>query len=98
MSEGARKLGAGELALSAFSLACWLAAIGFLLAENLAPASRLAAFAPPVVGFSLPLAVGSQSLLALRRPARSPAWRKFQVAMLALAAGALLLALWRFGF
>src|SRR5512144_1151720 len=98
MTEGARTLGAGELLLSAFSLLCWAAAIACLLVENAMPASRLSAWSRPVVGFSLPLALGSQAVLALRRPARSPGWRKFQMAMLALAVGTLLLALWRFAW
>lgn len=100
MTEGARRVSPVEVILGGFSLACWLAAIAFLIVENLAPSTAalrpLAPWAQPVVGFALPLAVGSQALLALRRPARGPRWRWFQAAMLALAAVALLFAVWLF--
>jgi len=100
MPEGTKRASAVEVILGSFSLACWLAAIAFLIVENLAPSTAslrpLAPWAQAVVGFALPLAVGSQAALALRRPARSPPWRWFQAAMLAVSAGALLLAIWRF--
>jgi hypothetical protein len=48
-----------------------------------------------VVGFALPLAVGSQALLALRRPARSPGWRTFQWVMLGLSVLGFGLAAWK---
>ncbi len=100
MAEGVKPVRAAEVILGAFSLACWFAAIAFLIVENLAPSTAalrpVAPYAQPVVGFALPLAVGSQAALALRRPARSRRWRWFQLAMLALALGWLLLAIWRF--
>jgi hypothetical protein len=100
MTEGAKRASPVEMILGGFSLACWLAAIAFLIVENLASSTAalrpLAPWAQPVVAFALPLAVGSQAALALQRPARSPPWRWFQAAMLAVSAGALLLAVWRF--
>jgi hypothetical protein len=100
MTEETRRASPIELILGGFSLACWLAAIAFLIVENLAPSVAvlrpLAPWGQPVVAFALPLAVGSQAVLALARPARSPRWRRFQVAMLVLAAGLLLVAIWIF--
>jgi hypothetical protein len=100
MAEEVEPVATAQVILGAFSLACWLAAIAFLIVENLAPSTAAlrpaAPYAQAVVGFALPLAVGSQAALALRRPARSRRWRWFQVAMLVLALGWLLLAIWRF--
>ncbi len=89
-----------EVLLAGVSLACWFAATPFVVIDAIAPyapALRSAArFAGPVVGFALPLAVGSMSALLLRRPARNRAWRGFQVGMLGLSIAGLAIALWRY--
>jgi hypothetical protein len=100
MDEGERRASPAEMLLSGVSLACWLAAIAFLIADaagSSLPALRgMARASGPAVGFTLPLAVGSQALLALRRPARGPAWRGFQVGMLVLSGLTLALAVWKY--
>jgi hypothetical protein len=90
----------GEMLLAGVSLACWLAAVPFVIASELGSYSpqlrAMAEISEPVLGFALPLAVGSLTLLLLRRPARSAAWRGFQHLMLTLAAAGLTRALCRY--
>ncbi len=84
----AKPRSAGEILLAGVSLACWLAATPFVVIDAIAPYApslrETARLAGPVVGFALPLAVGSMSALMLRRPPRSRSWRTFQVGMLIL--------------
>jgi hypothetical protein len=99
MEQPNRRVSPAETALSFFSLACWLVAVLFLVSDTASTAvpalQGLARVASPVVGFALPLAVGSQALLALRRPARSPGWRTFQWVMLGLSVLGFSLAAWK---
>ncbi len=92
MPEAEQKLLAtpGEMLLAGVSLACWIAAVPLVLIGEFGAGTpslaRLAAYSRPVVSLALPIGVGSLTLLLLRRPARSPGWRVFQWAMLALSA------------
>ncbi len=99
--EGRKRLASPvEKVLAGISAICWLVAIPFVFVDTIgpyAPSLRPGArYAEPVVAFALPLAVGSLAALTLRRPARSRAWRGFQVGMLGLATLALLVAVVRY--